>query len=168
MKLLKLCQHLKGSLYIKKTLYIYIYIVQFRLSRHNRFISAENIIAILSVSSDDSLHASLLSQSSEETPLSLLCDSREACKGSSDKTESITIIFSAEINLLWRLNRVWVSVIYIYIYKGLHVKAYENLIFHSSIYFYWSVMKAELCKFEWKQSNATSHLIWLFLWSKKE
>ena len=33
---------------------------QTRLSRHNRFISAENIIAILSVSSDDSLHASLL------------------------------------------------------------------------------------------------------------
>ena len=35
------------------------------LSRHNKFISAENIIAILSVSSDDSLHASLLSQNSE-------------------------------------------------------------------------------------------------------
>ena len=32
---------------------------QTRLSRHNKFISAENIIAILSVSSDDSLHASL-------------------------------------------------------------------------------------------------------------
>ena len=30
---------------------------QTRLSRHNKFISAENIIAILSVSSDDSLHA---------------------------------------------------------------------------------------------------------------
>ena len=27
------------------------------LSRHNKFISAENIIAIFSVSSDDSLHA---------------------------------------------------------------------------------------------------------------
>ena len=38
---------------------------QTRLSRHNKFISAENIIAILSVWSDDSLHASLLSQSSE-------------------------------------------------------------------------------------------------------
>ena len=38
--------------------------IQTRLSRHNKFISAENIIAILSVSSDDSLHASLLSQSS--------------------------------------------------------------------------------------------------------
>ena len=38
---------------------------QTRLSRHNKFISAENIIAILSVSLDDSLHASLLSQSSE-------------------------------------------------------------------------------------------------------
>ena len=38
---------------------------QTRLSRHNKFISAENIIAILSVSSDDSLYASLLSQSSE-------------------------------------------------------------------------------------------------------
>ena len=35
------------------------------LSHHNKFILAENIIAILSVSSDDSLHASLLSQSSE-------------------------------------------------------------------------------------------------------
>ena len=36
---------------------------QTRLSRHNKFISAENIIAILSVSSDDSLYASLPSQS---------------------------------------------------------------------------------------------------------
>ena len=34
-------------------------------TRLNKFISAENIIAILSVSSDESLHASLLSQSSE-------------------------------------------------------------------------------------------------------
>ena len=44
----------------------------------------------------------------------------EACKESSDETESIAIIFSAEINLLWRLNWVWVSIklyyIYIYIY----------------------------------------------------
>ena len=40
-------------------------VTQTRLSRHNKFISAENIIARLSVSSDDSLHASLLSQSSE-------------------------------------------------------------------------------------------------------
>ena len=38
---------------------------QTRLSRHNKFISAENIIAIFSVSSDDSLHASLPSQSSK-------------------------------------------------------------------------------------------------------
>ena len=38
---------------------------QTRLSRHNEFISAENIIGIFSVSSDDSLHASLLSQSNE-------------------------------------------------------------------------------------------------------
>ena len=38
---------------------------QTRLSRHNKFISAENIITILSVSSDDSLHASLSSQSSK-------------------------------------------------------------------------------------------------------
>ena len=30
---------------------------QTRLSRHNKFISAENIIGIFSVSSDDSLHA---------------------------------------------------------------------------------------------------------------
>ena len=34
---------------------------QTRLSRHNKFISAENI-TILSVSSDDHLHASLSSQ----------------------------------------------------------------------------------------------------------
>ena len=64
---------------------------QTRLSHHNKFISVENIIAILSVSSDNSLHASLLSQSSE-------C--REACKQSSDETESIAIIFSIKINLL--------------------------------------------------------------------
>ena len=38
---------------------------QTQLSRHNKFISAGNIIARLSVSSDDSLHAFLLSQSSE-------------------------------------------------------------------------------------------------------
>ena len=38
---------------------------QTRLSRHNKFISAESIIAIVSVSSDDSLYASLLLQSSE-------------------------------------------------------------------------------------------------------
>ena len=38
---------------------------QTRLSRHNKFISAEDIIAMLSVSSDDSLHASLPSQRSE-------------------------------------------------------------------------------------------------------
>ena len=37
---------------------------QTRLSRHNKFISAENI-TIFSVSSDDYLHASLLSQSSK-------------------------------------------------------------------------------------------------------
>ena len=37
---------------------------QTRLSRHNKFISAENI-TILSVSSDDYLHASLSSQSSK-------------------------------------------------------------------------------------------------------
>ena len=36
--------------------------IQTRLSRHNKFISAENI-TILSVSSDDYLHASLSSQS---------------------------------------------------------------------------------------------------------
>ena len=30
---------------------------QTRLSRHNKFISAENIVGIFSVSSDDSLHA---------------------------------------------------------------------------------------------------------------
>ena len=48
-----------------------------------------------------------------ETPHSLLCDRREACKESSDETESLAIIFSAEINLLWRLNRVWVSSSYV-------------------------------------------------------
>ena len=32
---------------------------QTRLCRHNKFISAENIITIVSVSSDDYLHASL-------------------------------------------------------------------------------------------------------------
>ena len=37
---------------------------QSRLSRHNKFISMENI-TILSVSSDDYLHASLESQSSK-------------------------------------------------------------------------------------------------------
>ena len=37
---------------------------QTRLSRHNKFISADNI-TILSVSSDDYLHASLSSQSSK-------------------------------------------------------------------------------------------------------
>ena len=54
------------------------------LSCHNKFISAEHIIAILSVSSDNSLHAFLLLQSSE-----------------SDEMESIAIIFFAEINLLF-------------------------------------------------------------------
>ena len=38
---------------------------QTRLSSHNKFIPAENIIAILSVSSDYSLHASLPLQSTE-------------------------------------------------------------------------------------------------------
>ena len=38
---------------------------QTQLSRHNKFISAENIIAIFSVSSDDSSTWSLLSKSSE-------------------------------------------------------------------------------------------------------
>ena len=51
---------------------------QTRLSRHNEFISAENIVAILSLSSDDSF--------------------TEHVKESSDKTENIPTIFSAEIN----------------------------------------------------------------------
>ena len=38
---------------------------QTRLSHHNKFISAENIIAIFSVSSDDCFTCSPLSQSSE-------------------------------------------------------------------------------------------------------
>ena len=58
---------------------------QTRLCRHNKFISVENI-TLLSVSSDDYLHASL-------------CDEKEACKWSSDETES-RVIFSTEINLL--------------------------------------------------------------------
>ena len=53
-----------------------------------------NIIATLSTSSDDFLHAFLLR------------DRRKACKESSNETESVEIIFSAEINLLWQLNRV--------------------------------------------------------------
>ena len=60
------------SIYIYIYIYIYIHThthnlmeTQTRLSRHNKFILAENIIAILSVSSDDSLHAFLLLQSSE-------------------------------------------------------------------------------------------------------
>ena len=36
--------------------YIYIYIVQTQLSRHNKFISAEIIVGIFSVSSDDSFY----------------------------------------------------------------------------------------------------------------
>ena len=56
------------------------------LSRHNKFISAENI-TILSVSSDDYVD------------ICYSATSREASKESSDETESI-VIFSAEINLL--------------------------------------------------------------------
>ncbi len=56
---------------------------QTRLSRHNKFISVENL-TIFSVSSDDYLHVSLSSQSSQRTvtPHLLLCDEREACKKS--------------------------------------------------------------------------------------
>ena len=38
---------------------------QTRLSRHNKFISAENIFGIFSVSSDDSFTSSVLSQRCE-------------------------------------------------------------------------------------------------------
>ena len=38
---------------------------QTRLNRHNKFISAENIVGIFSVSSDDSFTRSVLSQSRE-------------------------------------------------------------------------------------------------------
>ena len=55
---------------------------QTRLSRHNKFISAENIVGIFSVSSDDSFTRT------------------EHVKESSDETENIQTIFSAEINLL--------------------------------------------------------------------
>ena len=51
---------------------------QTRLSRHNKFISAENNVDIFSVSSDDSFYM----------------------LESSDETENIPTIFSAEINLL--------------------------------------------------------------------
>ena len=63
---------------------------QTRLSRHNKFILAENIIGIFSVSSDDSFTCSVLSQSRRT----------EHVKESSDDTENIPIIFSAKINLL--------------------------------------------------------------------
>ena len=58
------------------------------LSCHNKFISAENI-TIHTVSSDDFLHAILVV--------------------AADETESI-VIFSAEINLLWQLNQVWIYI----------------------------------------------------------
>ena len=40
---------------------------QTRLSRHNKFISAENIIGIFSISSDDSFTCSVLSQTHTHT-----------------------------------------------------------------------------------------------------
>ena len=39
-----------------------------------------------------------------------LWDNTEHVKESSDETENIPTMFSAEINLLWQLNRVWVSI----------------------------------------------------------
>ena len=73
------------------------------LSCHNRFISAENI-TLLSVSSDDFLHAILKVEEQQMSATSTI-----ACKKSSDETES-RVIFSAEINLLWQLNQVWVYI----------------------------------------------------------
>ena len=62
------CISIYLSIYLYISLYIYIEYnlmeTQTRLSRHNKFISAENI-TILSVSSDDYLHVSLSSQSSK-------------------------------------------------------------------------------------------------------
>ena len=57
-----------------------------------------------------------------------VCNRRKACKELSDKTESIAIIFSAEINLLWQLNRVWVSIklYYIYIYTHTHTHTHTR------------------------------------------
>ena len=62
--------YINDAEYIYIYIHIYIYIqynlmeTQTRLSRHNKIISAENI-TILSVSSNDFLHASLQSQSSK-------------------------------------------------------------------------------------------------------
>ena len=70
------------------------------------------------------------------TPHLLLCNRREACKESTDETESIVIIFSAEINLFWRLNRVWVSIklyIYIYIYIYIYVLRFNGVYWKSRI-----------------------------------
>ena len=63
---------------------------QTRLSRHNKFISAENIVGIFSVSSDDSFTCFA----------SHLWDNTEHVKESSDETENIPTMFSAEINSL--------------------------------------------------------------------
>ena len=59
--------------------------IQTRLTRHNKFISAENIVGIFSVSSDDSFY--------------MLCLVTEI-KESSDERENIPTILSADINLL--------------------------------------------------------------------
>ena len=68
-----------------------------------------------------------------ETSYLLLCDRREACKESSDETESITIIFSAEINSLWWLNQVWVSIKFYYIYIYISFHHYVTLVARISL-----------------------------------
>ena len=70
--------------------------IQTWLRRHYKFISAENI-TILSVSSDDFLHA-FLEVAEQQMWNYSPTTSRKARKKSSDETESI-VIFSAEINL---------------------------------------------------------------------
>ena len=78
-----------------------------------------------------------------EIPHSLLCDRRVACKESSDETESITIIFSAEINLLWQLYRVWISIklyyIYIYIYIYIYMVTQQISILKKVWFFCWKI-----------------------------
>ena len=51
----------------------------------------------------------LLNTNCNSSFASHLWDNTEHVKESSDETENIPTMFSAEINLLWRLNRVWVS-----------------------------------------------------------
>ena len=79
---------------------------QARLSRHNKFISAENIIGILSVSSDDSLHASLPYGTNNSHTLRTLINLYD-----------YPHIFYVKNNPhLLSLDTDWIFYIYIYIY----------------------------------------------------